>query len=425
MKRYPKYEESGVEWLRGVPEHWVVSKIKFSLYFLTDYSANGSFASLAENVTYLDGKGYSRLVRLTDLRVDLKNEGIYVDEHAHAFLKKSELFGDEILIANVGAHAGFVCKMPMLDFKATLGPNMYILRFIKEVVENDFIYYTLISTETQEQLKLMSTSTAQPKLNKDNVKDVIITFPPLPEQQAIVWFLDHKIHLIDTLIDKKQQQIELLKELRTSTINQAVTKGLDPNVKMKDSGIEWLGEIPEHWDSKKIKYIFRIKKEISGKKGYDVLSVTQKGIKIKDITTGKGQLSMDYSKYQFVNVSDFVMNHMDLLTGYVDMSKYNGVTSPDYRVFFLIDEKSVNQYYLYLLQMAYKNKIFYGDGQGSSQLGRWRLPTTRFTNFKFPHPGYQEQRTIVEYLDEQIKKIDTIIENETKRIRLQKEYRTA
>eukprot|EP00487_Bulimina_marginata_P011247 TRINITY_DN677_c0_g1_i2.p1 TRINITY_DN677_c0_g1~~TRINITY_DN677_c0_g1_i2.p1 ORF type:complete len:138 (+),score=39.38 TRINITY_DN677_c0_g1_i2:229-642(+) len=100
----------------------------------------------------------------------------------------------------------------------------------------------------------------------------------------------------------------------------------------KESNIDWMETIPEHWEIIRLKYIFSIKKRIAGMLGLDILSVTQRGVKVKDIESGDGQLSMDYSKYQRVEVGDFAMNHMDLLTGYVDLSKFDGVTSPDYRV---------------------------------------------------------------------------------------------
>src|SRR5690606_38616440 len=103
--------------------------------------------------------------------------------------------------------------------------------------------------------------------------------------------------------------------------------------KYKKSSISWVGEIPEHWQVKRLKHIFKIQKRIAGELGHNVLSITQNGIKIKDIDSGKGQLAMDYSKYQRIYAGEFGMNHMDLLTGYVDISKYNGVISPDYRVF--------------------------------------------------------------------------------------------
>jgi type I restriction enzyme S subunit len=196
--------------------------------------------------------------------------------------------------------------------------------------------------------------------------------------------------------------------------------------KYKDSGVEWLGEVPEHWEIKRIKRLFEIKKRISGFTGYDVLSITQQGIKIKDIESGDGQLSMDYSKYQFVEIGDFAMNHMDLLTGYVDLSIYFGVTSPDYRVFTIRNSQaSFDRYFLYLLQVGYRNKIFYAFGQGSSQLGRWRFPTEQFNKFEFPNPPANEQKKIANFLDQEITKIDDLIAESTNVIALLKEKRQA
>jgi type I restriction enzyme S subunit len=132
---------------------------------------------------------------------------------------------------------------------------------------------------------------------------------------------------------------------------------------------------------------------------------------------------MDYTKYQIVEVGDFTMNHMDLLTGFIDISPYKGVTSPDYRVFSKTDEKSNSKYYLSLFQFGYTNKVFFGFGQGSSMLGRWRLPSMEFNNFKLPYPSLEEQNQIVSYLDIQFKEIDDLVSMEQRKIELLKEYR--
>jgi len=198
---------------------------------------------------------------------------------------------------------------------------------------------------------------------------------------------------------------------------------MKPYPSYKKSEIDWIDTLPSEWDTRRSKYLFVIKKEISGSLDYDVLSVTQQGVKIKDITSGEGQLSTDYSKYQIVSVDDFVMNHMDLLTGYVDISKYDGVTSPDYRVFFLKDQNCLDTYYLYLFQMGYKNKIFFGYGQGSSQLGRWRLPSRQFNNLRFPKPSFNEQNQIVSFLNVKTSKVDLLIKITQKKIEHLKEKR--
>ncbi|PSW30452.1 restriction endonuclease subunit S [Photobacterium phosphoreum] len=194
----------------------------------------------------------------------------------------------------------------------------------------------------------------------------------------------------------------------------------------KKSDIEWMESIPTHWKIVRLNYIFEIKKRIANTLGLDVLSVTQRGIKVKDIESGDGQLSMDYSKYQRVYVGDFAMNHMDLLTGYIDISKFNGVTSPDYRVFSVRDTEQYDaRYYLYLLQMGYKQKLFFHLGQGSAHLGRWRLPTEAFNNIEYPQPSKLEQTQIAAFLDHETAKIDTLIEKQQKLIELLKEKRQA
>ena len=142
-----------------------------------------------------------------------------------------------------------------------------------------------------------------------------------------------------------------------------------------------------------------------------MLSITQKGIKPKDLSKNEGQLAENYSNYQLVHIDDFAMNHMDLLTGWVDISKYEGVTSPDYRVFQLINKGSCHaKYYLYLMQMCYTNRIFYGLGQGVSGLGRWRLQADKFLNFTIMLPSYGEQKEIADYLDNKVNEFDRLIQ---------------
>ncbi|KAF6633528.1 restriction endonuclease subunit S [Pantoea sp. EKM10T] len=194
----------------------------------------------------------------------------------------------------------------------------------------------------------------------------------------------------------------------------------------KGSGVESFGSIPKKWSALRLKYIFEIKKRIAGTLGFDILSVTQKGVKIKDIDSGEGQLSMDYSKYQRVLPGEFAMNHMDLLTGYVDISKYDGVTSPDYRVFSVRDNNDFySRYFLYLLQDGYKQRRFFHLGQGSAHLGRWRLPTEAFNEIIYPLPSLEEQVKIADFLDHETAKIDNLIEKQQQLIELLKEKRQA
>jgi type I restriction enzyme S subunit len=213
--------DSGIKWIGKVPKHWRVGSFKYYIDVLTDYTANGSFKSLAENVEYLS-QGFSRLVRLTDLRQDLQNDGIYVSEKSHNFLKKSELFGDEILIANVGAYTGFALKMPINKGVCTLGPNMYLIRNNKHNSNLDYLVYLLNAKSTQQGLDLLISSTAQPKINKDNLKSLNVPFPPKSEQDDIAKFLNKKLKLVDNLILKEKSIIKKFIEYRKSIISLAV-----------------------------------------------------------------------------------------------------------------------------------------------------------------------------------------------------------
>jgi len=188
---------------------------------------------------------------------------------------------------------------------------------------------------------------------------------------------------------------------------------------------EWMGDVPPAWNKMRVRYLFEIKKRIAGRTGLDVLSITQSGIKKKDIESGDGQLSSDYSKYQLVDVGDFAMNHMDLLTGYIDVSPYAGVTSPDYRVFTIRDKSYNKKYFLYVFQFLYLYKVLFPLGQGSSHLGRWRLQSDSFNNIFLPVPPVPEQNKIVKYLDTELEKIREIRSKHSKLLKLLEEKRLA
>lgn len=194
----------------------------------------------------------------------------------------------------------------------------------------------------------------------------------------------------------------------------------------RESSADWLGTIPGHWRAQRLKTIFEIKKRIAGREGFDVLSITQNGIRVRDVESNEGQLANTYANYQLVAPGDFAMNQMDLLTGWVDIASQQGVTSPDYRVFSLRAHVQASpRYLLYLLQNAYTRRIFFAFGQGSSHLGRWRLPTDAFQDFVVPLPPEPEQIAIAEFLDRETAKINQLIGEQRRLIRLLDEKRQA
>ena len=265
IREQNELKPSGVEWLGDIYKNWGVISIKRLILILTDYTANGSFADLAKNVTYLDEPDFARLIRLTDIRKNFKNDtGVYINKDSYDFLKKSSLFGNEILVANVGAYSGYSFLLPeKLDFKASLAPNMFLIKFKENKVLHKFIFYVLKSNIVLDKLIQLSISAAQPKLNKDNIKSLVIPFLSLVEQQKIANFLDEKSKIFDEAISKKEQLISKLELAKQSLISEVVTgklKIVEQNSKLqtikreqnelKPSGVEWLGDIPKDWEIK-------------------------------------------------------------------------------------------------------------------------------------------------------------------------------
>lgn len=259
----------------------------------------------------------------------------------------------------------------------------------------------------------------------EEMRNIYIPIPPREEQDQIVRYLDWQVSKINHLIHGYQKQIELLDERKTTVINEAVTHGIHADVEMQAVEANWVKQIPTHWEFNKVKQHFEIKKRIAGKEGYDVISITQQGLKVKDISSNEGQMAANYSKYQFVYPGDYAMNHMDLLTGFIGLSDIFGVTSPDYRVFSAVDvDRTDLKYFLYVFQLGYKRKIFYGLGRGAANKGRWRMPAINFKNYDIPVPPIEEQREIVEYIEQETEKIDLLKKEVEKQIGYLREYRT-
>lgn len=192
---------------------------------------------------------------------------------------------------------------------------------------------------------------------------------------------------------------------------------------MKDSGVAWIGAVPSGYRTASIGSLFTIKKDIIGREPETVLSITQTGIRPKDLSSNEGQNASSYAHYQIVNMGDFAMNHMDLLTGWIDISKYEGVTSPDYRAFTLNDKEMSADYFLRVFQYYYTNKVFFGFGQGVATLGRWRLPAINFKKIDVPVPPVLEQQRIVSAIDEKVGKVDALIANVQTQIEKLKAYK--
>jgi len=220
-------------------------------------------------------------------------------------------------------------------------------------VNNYYLKYWMLNEGFQQFLHSLSTGSTATGIKSSKLFLLPLVRPNIEQQNKIVEYLDAKCSKIDEIVEKQKVIIEKLEEYKLSIITEAVTSGINPDVEMKDSGSVWFGNIPINWEMKRLKYVFHIQKDIAGEEGHTVLSITQRGIIPKDFSNNEGQFANSYANYQLVHKGDFAMNHMDLLTGWVDISKYEGVTSPDYRVFVLNDKNGMcPKYYLLFLSFS-------------------------------------------------------------------------
>lgn len=420
FEKYSSYKDSGVEWLGEIPEHWKSISIKRLITLLTDYTANGSFADLAKNVQYLDEPSYAQLIRLTDIRKGLKEKGIYITEKSYKYLNKSSLFGGELLMANVGAYSGYSFLLPeKLDFKASLAPNMFLIKFNNKQIDNKFIFYVLNCDTILSRLVLIATSTAQPKLNKDNVRSISLPLPPQPEQTKIASFLDDKTAQIDEVISQKEKLIELLKERKQIVINDAVTKGLDKDVEFVDSDVEWIGKIPKHWKLERLGSNFIERREKVSDKDFEPLSVTKNGVVPQLDSAAK---SNDGDNRKLVRKGDFVINSRSDRKGSSGLSKLDGSVS---LINIVLQPININSNFSHILLKSNGFiEEFYRNGHGIVA----DLWTTRFWDMKsimLAIPPKDEQIKIVEYIENQTSKIDIAIELQQNYISKLKEYKAS
>jgi len=254
LKPYPKYKDSGVRWLGKVPEHWEVKRLKSSIAS----SQNGVWGDEpngVDDVFCIRVADFDRDQLSVDLS-DLTVRAISYEDKERRCLEKGDLLleksggGEKQPVGAVmlwSQNIQAVCSNFIADVKVALGWESKFLVYL-----HSHLYSSYVNVRSIKQ------TTGIQNLDSKAYFNELISAPETSEQKAIVSFLDCETARIDSVIEKKRRLIELLKEKRTSLITQAVTKGLDPNVPMKDSGVEWLGEIPAHWDLKRLRYVCKV-----------------------------------------------------------------------------------------------------------------------------------------------------------------------
>ncbi len=416
-KPYPAYKDSGVEWLRKVPEHWEVTRIKYTSNGLYKSFVDGDWIE-AEFIT----KDGIRLIQTGNIGIGIyKEQGFkYISEATFKELKCTEILPNDVLICRLAYPVGRACLVPDLGTKMITSVDNCILKLSK-YFDSSFMIYSLSSTYYLDYLETISRGGTRQRISRTMLGDLSILFPPLSEQRAIARYLDDRTRKIASLIEKKQKQIELLKEERAAIINQAVTKGLDPRAPMRDSGVEWLGKVPKKWEVKRLKYLVTLVNEKSNSDSLDVK------IALENIESYTGKLINLDSETIFEGEAkafmkgDVLFNKLRPYLAKVYNAKTNGVCVGELLVF--RPSKSLISDFLYYRVLS---EDFIKEVNSSTYGAKMPRASWEFIgNMLIPFPAIEEQREIIKFIESEYAGIDQVVSKIEKEISLLQEYRTA
>ena len=423
MKKYDNYKDSGIEWIGEIPEHWEVKPFKhlvicnsealtektnpeMEINYIEIGDVN-SFDGIKETSKYTFEKAPSRARRIV-------REGDVIISTVRTYLKAITSISSKF--DGFIASTGFAVLTPKLIHSGFLGNIALCEGLIGEIIS-------------------LSKGVSYPSITSQDLTNISIPFPSKNEQNAIANYLDHKTTQIDTLIAKKEQFISLLQEERTAVINQAVTKGLDPKVKMKDSGIEWLGEIPEHWEVAKFNLY------VSIRHGHQFMNhdFTDDGVKVVKITQLHKDGYLDLSKCSYVsseqleNYQSILIKEKDILmclTGgtigkIIRVGEVNEPLLQNYRVGHFSSGKAskISDDFIFWLMSSESivSQIFFQ----MRETGQPNIGMDDFGRMRITIPPLMEQEKIVKHIVNKTVEISEILIKSKQEIELLKEYKTA
>ena len=407
FKQYPSYKKSGVEWLGNVPEHWQIVRTKDIFNHRKEEALEDD-----EIVTaFRDGQVTLRKNRRTD---GFTNS---IKEHGYQHINNGDL-----VIHEMDAFAGAI---GVSDSSGKSTP-VYTVCYAKNENINHHFYSHFFRTMAKtgfinslaKGIRVRST-----EFRWNESRNVYLAEPPKADQEKIVSFLDTETARIDNLIAKQEKLIELLEEQRKSIISHAVTKGLNPNAPMKDSGVEWLGEVPEDWEVKRFGYIFtENKKKNIGLIETNVLSLSYGNIKEKNIDDNKGLLPESFETYQIIEPNDIVFRFTDLQNDKRSLrnaiSKYHGIITSAY---IGVKTKENADFYNYLFRAYDLQKVFYSMGDGMRQ----SLKMDELNKMPIVLPKIEAQERIVKFINEENQRINNLVVKQKNLIEKLKEYRAS
>ena len=399
-------KESGIEWIGKVPKQWLVEKVKFHLV-RNEPKNPGNQKVLS---VYRD---YGVIPK--DSRDDNHNV-TSEDTSKYKYVRKGNL-----VINKMKAWQG---SMGISDYVGIVSPAYFIYHFIDNKLTPKYLHYLFRNCYRDEFRRISGgIREGQWDLSPVAFENTLLLLPPYHEQNQIVNYLKSKCAEIDTLHADIEEQIKTLEEYKRSVISEAVTKGLNPETEMKDSGIEWVGEIPSHWHIHPVYYYFKKRKNKNYRlQEQNLLSLSYGKIIRKDINASGGLLPASFNTYNIVEAGDIIIRPTDLQndkrslrTGLV---KERGIITSAY--IDLMPKGEVNsEYYHYLLHSYDIQKVFYNMGNGVRQ----GLNYSEFSKLMIFSPPLNEQKQIADYLNSKCSEIEAIIGNKKEQLELLEEYK--
>ena len=427
LKPYPKYKDSGIKWIGEIPEGWEVGKLKFTLSKKRDSIKTGPFGSqlTIDEMYDHEYKVYNQKNVITKDETLGEN---YVSDEKFKELSAFKVSPGELLITTRGT-IGKTLRLSKNAETGILHPCLMKINTNYEIIDNRFIEILLEESNIVSiQLFLQSNATTIDVIYQDNLKEVLLSLPPCPEQTTIAAFLDKKTAKIDSQIEKDKKLIALLKEKRTALINHVVTIGLDPNVKLKDSGIDWIGEIPEGWEVHKLKY----KTIINKKKLEDDINPNYviNYLDISNVDSSGNLLDIEEQIFEDApsrarriprsgdTILSTVRTYLKAIA-YLENIPGNLIVSTGFAV--LEPIQSINSKYLFYStssEVFIQNVIAYSKGVAYPAINPPELG-----QIPIIMPTLPEQTTIVNFLDNATAKIDKTIKLIEQKVNLLQEYK--
>ena len=418
---YQKYKDSGVVWLGDIPEHWEVKRFKFLLSEPFKYGAN--------EAAEIDDPNLPRYIRITDVKDDGNLRDDTFRSLPEEIAKDYILEESDILLARSGATVG-----KTFIYRKSWGKAAYAGYLIRARVSgqnnSNFIYKFLQSKLYWDWVKSIFIQATIQNISAEKYSNLFITIPPLNEQEKIAQFLDYKTKQIDELIKKKETLIEKLDEKRTAVISHAVTKGLDSSVPMKDSCIEWLGEIPKHWKVKRLKNIASCNDESLGENTAPDFEIEYVDISSVDLVSGiRHYENMTFEKApsrarRKVQDGDTIISTVRTYLKSIAAIKQPPINLIVSTGFAVIRPKiNINSNYIgYLLQSeGFVGKVV----SNSVGVSYPAINSSVLISLPVVEPPINEQQKIAQFLDYKTAQIDKQKAKIKQAIELLKEYRTS